>query len=81
MNQELYTLTGLRDYLNKTYQKASGKPFSLSNVQGYVLRKRLPKYLGEIFIKRVKNNVIGGAPMYKVVVEGSKNDVTDAVQE
>ncbi len=48
---EIYNLTSLTEYLNNTYtNKKSGKKFKREDVQGYIRRGYLPKYLGDISI-------------------------------
>lgn len=53
---ELYTLTTLADYLNNTYgSKRTGKKFTQGDVQSYIRRGYLPKYLGTINIVQKKD--------------------------
>lgn len=39
-------LTGLTEYLNRSFGKKGGKPFFRRDVLGYIERKQLPLYLG-----------------------------------
>lgn len=60
-----YTLTGLKDYLQKNFgDKNSGKPFNDQDVAGYVKRGKLPDHFGGDKIKQGKQLVKGGRPVY-----------------
>lgn len=49
------TLTGLVTHLNNTYVfKKSGKSFNTTDVQGYIRRGMLPRYLGGNRISKTK---------------------------
>lgn len=48
------TLTALTNWLNNNRSKKNNKPFTISDVQGYIQRGRLPKYLGGERIELVK---------------------------
>lgn len=53
MAKELYSLTTLTAYLNERFQvKKSGEPFTTGDVQQYISRGYIPKYLGNIRIKK-----------------------------
>jgi len=58
------TLTVLTRNLNKVSTKKSGGKFSTSDVQGYVRRGRLPKYLGGQSITASKE--IEGVTLYNI---------------
>ena len=64
---EIYNLTSLTEYLNNTYtKKKSGKEFKREDVQAYIRRGYLPKYLGNINII-----TLNGFPvkMYKLKID------------
>lgn len=58
------TLTTLTHYLNAHMQKKTGVPFTVSDVQGYIKRGRLPLYLGHY--KIILLNEIKGVKLYTV---------------
>lgn len=58
------SLTKLRDYLNENLIKKSGTKFTISDVQGYIRRGHLPKYLGNQDI--LLNNKFKGIKIYNV---------------
>lgn len=62
--KELFNLTGLLDELNKVHQKANEKPFTMGDVQGYVRRLKLPKYLGG---NPIHCKVISGVKFYQII--------------
>jgi len=49
------TLTTLTFYLNSNYSKKTGKLFTISDVQSYVRRGHIPKYLGGDLIELNKD--------------------------
>jgi len=62
-----YTLTGLVDFCNQNYKKKNGTPFTSSDIQGYIDRGRLPKFVGDIDIEKVSSNeIIGTVPFYQL---------------
>ena len=64
-----FTLTTLTKYLNDNFKKKTGKDFIISDVQGYIRRGRLPKYLGDIRIGLVK---FDGAKIYKLITKNNQ---------
>lgn len=48
------TLTAITDWLNENFSKKNNKDFTVSDVQGYIRRGRLPGYLGGNKIELVK---------------------------
>lgn len=51
MNDKVYNLTTLTEYLNQEYKKKkTGEPFKRNDVQFYIKRGYLPLYLGNIKI-------------------------------
>lgn len=44
--------TDIKDYLNENYNKKSGNPIKINDVQGYIKRNRTPKWLGNLIIER-----------------------------
>lgn len=46
MSKKLVTLTTLKHYLNLSKRKKSGEAFTNSDVQSYIRRGHLPRYLG-----------------------------------
>lgn len=65
---KVFTLSGLRDYLNKNFkQKKSGTSFNLTDVQQYISRGFLPIYLGGNLLEEVKEkNIVSSARYYKI---------------
>lgn len=60
------TLTGIKVWMNEEFkEKKSGKPFLLNDVQNYVKRGNLPKYLGNFTV--VEDNSVEGVKLYKIV--------------
>ena len=47
------TLSSLRDWLNKTVKRESGGEFTMSHVQGYVKRRKIPEKFGGALIEKV----------------------------
>lgn len=62
---ENLTLTALTDYLRKHFSKKTGSDFTISDVQGYVNRGKLPDYLGGYNIKM--NEEIKSVKLYKLI--------------
>jgi hypothetical protein len=63
---EKKTLTGIVKWLNETYsKKKTGQPFRINDVQHYIRRGNLPKYMGGNRI--IKDNTIEGVGLYKIV--------------
>ena len=58
------TLTRFRDYLNKNKVKKSGSVFTTGDIQGYITRGKLPKYLGGNIIET--NSKIEGIKLYNL---------------
>lgn len=71
-----YTLTGLRDFLNKGFKgrKVNGKDFTVSDVQAYIKRGYLPRYLGSIDIVPFKLETVQGVKLYRLIVRKKKED-------
>lgn len=65
-----YTLTGLLEFCKENFgEKQGGKPFTISDIQGYVRRGSFPQYLGGYVIKQVDAEGIGiimANPVYKI---------------
>ena len=59
------TLTGIVMWLNEFYQKKTGKLFGTEDVQNYIKRGCLPKYLGGHSI--VRNEEIVDIKVYHIV--------------
>jgi len=60
------TLTGIKVWLNETFkQKKTGKEFLLNDVQNYIKRGYLPKYLGNFNV--VPDNSVEGVKLYKIL--------------
>ena len=56
MVEKIYNLTTLTEYLNETFKnKKSGEPFKRNDVQAYIRRGYLPRYLGAQRIIQVKD--------------------------
>ncbi len=67
MEEKLFNLTTLTEFLNETYlNKKTGKKFTTTDTQQYIRRGYLPKYLGNINIVQLKD-LPGG--IYKLVKE------------
>ena len=65
MEEKIYNLTTLTEHLNEVFgEKKSGEPFQRNDVQAYIRRGFLPKYLGHIGIGQEKT--LPGK-MYKLV--------------
>lgn len=39
-------LTGITKFMNETFKKQNGNPFTTGDVQKYIQRRRIPGYLG-----------------------------------
>lgn len=52
--KKMLTLTGMVNFLNENFKKQSGTKFTTSDVQSYIRRGYLPKYLGDYSIHRDK---------------------------
>lgn len=62
------TLTGIKNWLNQLHgKKKSGVEFFLTDVQHYVRRGNLPKYLGGYTIERDKT--VKDVKLYNIVKE------------
>lgn len=64
-DKRLMTMTTLKEWLNKNYNKKNGKQFTIGDVQGYVRRNRLPNYLGSWQI--ISKEIVKGVKTYKVI--------------
>lgn len=62
---EKKNLTGLVRFLNESFKKQSGTDFSTTDVQSYVRRGHLPKYLGNI--KIVPDKSVTDVKLYKII--------------
>lgn len=60
------TLTVLTKFLNAVKVKKTGEKFTTSDVQGYVRRGRLPKYLGGQTIV-LSDDKIEGIKLYNIL--------------
>jgi hypothetical protein len=60
------TLTVLTKFLNEVTVKKTGEKFTTTDVQGYVRRGRLPKYLGGQNIV-LADNKIEGIKLYNIL--------------
>jgi len=60
------TLTVLTKFLNEVTVKKTGEKFTTTDVQGYVRRGRLPKYLGGQCIV-LSENKIEGIKLYNIL--------------
>lgn len=64
---ELFTLTALTKYLNENYKnKKTGELFTVSDVQSYCRRGKLPDYLGEVYIFK-EDKIKPGVNLYYLV--------------
>lgn len=54
MFQNKLTLTAITSWLNENFEKKNNTKFSISDVQGYIRRGKLPNYLGGNKIELVK---------------------------
>ena len=57
-------LINLTKYISKFYKKKSKKAITCADVQGYVKRKQLPKYMGGATI--VENKEITSVKLYSI---------------
>lgn len=72
---KVYTANGLRNYLNKKFKyKKSLEKFTDQDVQGYITRGKLPKYLGGSIIQ--ESNVVEGVRTYKLSKSNEKDKVS-----
>ena len=62
---KLLSLTGITNWLNENFKKQNGEKFKTVDVQSYIRRGYLPKYLGDYSIKREKK--IEQAKLYNIV--------------
>jgi ABC-type transport system substrate-binding protein len=66
MKNDYFTLTTLTEYLNKTFkEKVSGQPFNTTDVEFYIKRKKIPKYLGGDRIEKIEG--IKGVKLYILI--------------
>lgn len=73
MGVNYYTLTDLRNYLNDRFKyKKTGKSFSIADTQLYIKRGYIPKYLGNVKIK--KDTKIGSGTKLYTLVETAKKE-------
>ena len=63
--KENLTLTTFTKFLNNEKKKKNGKSFTIGDVQGYIRKKRLPKYLGGNYI--LIDNEIDGVTLYNIL--------------
>lgn len=59
------TLTGITYWLNENFKKQSGNDFTTGDVQSYIRRGYLPKYLGNYIIVRDKK--LSSVKIYNVI--------------
>ena len=53
---EPLTLVGIRNWLNEEFKiKKSGQIFKIEDVQGYIRRGYIPRYLGNYKIEKIVN--------------------------
>lgn len=71
--ERIFTLTGMVVYLNENFKKQSGKLFTTSDVQSYIRREYLPKYLGDFSIKRDKK--FKDFKIYRIIQNDKKEDL------
>ncbi len=57
--------TDIAKFLNQNYRKKNGKKVELTDVQGYIRRKRTPKWLGDLQI--VENEEIETIKLYHLI--------------
>jgi len=68
---ENLSLTGILKWLEETYKvKKTGKPFSLQDAEGYLIRGNIPQYLGGYLIEKVDNKY---SKLYNLI----RNDETE----
>jgi len=60
------TLTALVKFLNETKEKKTGTKFSASDIQAYIRRGHLPKYLGNNEI--LTSNAYDGVTLYSIKI-------------
>jgi hypothetical protein len=67
---DIYTMSSLRDELNKKFsKKKTGQSFTVTDVEAYVSRGYLPKYMGYNIIEEVLNPIKSNYKVYKVLNE------------
>lgn len=49
-SEAVFNLTTLTEFLNKNFKKKTGGEFRVSDVQAYIRRGYLPRYLGNVNI-------------------------------
>lgn len=59
------TQTAIVKWLNDKFKKKTGRAFTTGDVQGYIRRKQLPKYLGGSRIS--SSNVANGVKLYNIL--------------
>lgn len=57
----------IQNFLNQNYKKKNGKGFDLRDVQGYIRRKRTPKWIGNLVIER--NVFLPNVKLYHLKLE------------
>lgn len=74
MSKLKYTARGLRDHLNDKFkEKKTGKIFSDQDVESYLRRGHLPKYLGGNVLVEVKDqDIIMGSKNVRLFVLSEK---------
>ena len=50
------SMMGILRWLEENHKKKTGKPFTISDVQGYILRGQLPGYIGGGLLLEVINS-------------------------
>lgn len=65
---ENVNLSDMRIYLNKNFSKRNGAEITISDVQGYIERRRLPGYMGNYSIER--NKEIKSVKLYNLIKNG-----------
>ena len=50
--RRMLTLTGMVNWLNENFEKQTNTNFTISDIQSYIRRGYLPRYLGKYSIKR-----------------------------
>lgn len=63
-----FTLISLMDHLTEVVKlKKSKEPFTPQDVQAYIRRGSLPRYMGDWKIKTQPSRAIGGKKEYKLI--------------
>lgn len=71
--KQMYTASGLKDYLIERFKtKKTLEPFTPQDIQNYIRRGYLPKYLGDIKIEETKG--VRGIRTFKLI-ENDKSKV------